>query len=168
MEKKLPQVEWVFEPDFNNLTAPQVYDILKLRQQIFIIEQNCIYPDIDDIDPGSAHLLLYYKSKLTGYCRLVPPGQKFKTFSIGRVAVQQANRENGFGSLLMKRAIGILHENKDAPTIKIEAQLYLQHFYESLGFEKRSDPFDVDGIPHILMVRQSEADNRKTSYGWKP
>lgn len=168
MEKKLPKIKWVFEPDFNNLTAQQVYDILKLRQQIFILEQNCIYPDIDDIDPCSAHLLLYCKNELTGYCRLVPPGRKFDTFSIGRVAVQQSNRKSGLGRLLMKKAIGILLENKDAPSIKIEAQLYLQRFYESLGFEKRSAPFDVDGISHILMVRSSKADNRQASYGWKP
>ncbi len=150
MKKKLPDLTWKHLQNFDYLKPIEVYDMLKLRQDIFIIEQNCIYPDIDRIDPHCEHIMLYSDTNLVAYCRLVPPGKKFDKWSIGRVTVSSKYRGNNYGRLLMNRSLDIL-KRKEIKTVKIEAQQYLRSFYESLGFVKISDAFDVDGIPHILM-----------------
>lgn len=144
-------MKWKHVPDFSSLTAFEVYKLLKLRQDVFIIEQDCIYEDIDNIDFESEHVMLFDDEKLIAYSRLVPPGIKFDEYSIGRIIVDATYRGKTLGRDLVKKSIEILEE-KGVKTIRIEAQEYLLNFYTSLGFEKVSDSYPVDGIPHVQMV----------------
>lgn len=141
---------WKIIHKFDQFEAIDLYRVLKLRQDIFIIEQDCIYSDIDLIDIVSEHILLYDQESLVGYCRIVPDGEKFDTPSIGRVIINPAYRGLGMGKKLMEKAIGILRE-RGVLSVIIEAQEYLERFYQSLGFVKKSESYEVDGINHILM-----------------
>ena len=141
---------WKIIHKFNQFEAIDLYRALKLRQDVFIIEQDCIYEDIDLIDLVSEHILLYDQESLVGYCRIVPEGEKFDAPSIGRVIVSPAYRGLGKGKLLMEKALGLLRE-RSVPIVIIEAQEYLVRFYQSLGFINKSQAYEVDGINHILM-----------------
>lgn len=143
-------MNWKFIHEFDQFDAIDLYRALKLRQDIFIIEQNCIYDDIDALDIVSQHLLLYDSESLVAYCRIVPEGKKFDAPSIGRVIVNPAYRNMGKGKELMEKALELLNKENESKVV-IEAQEYLERFYQSLGFHKRSEPYDVDGINHILM-----------------
>lgn len=143
-------MNWKFIHEFDQFDAIDLYRALKLRQDIFIIEQNCIYDDIDALDIVSQHLLLYDSESLVAYCRIVPEGKKFDTPSIGRVIVNPTYRNMGKGKELMEKALELLNKENESKVV-IEAQEYLERFYQSLGFHKRSEPYDVDGINHILM-----------------
>lgn len=150
MKEKLPEINCRLITNFNDLHAIELYDILKLRQDVFIIEQQCIYSDIDDLDIYSEHLLMYQGSVLAAYCRFVPAGKKLDELSIGRVVVSQRFRRKNIGKELMRTALRVLAQ-KEVHIIKIEAQNYLRSFYESFGFTIIDGPYDIDGIPHILM-----------------
>lgn len=141
---------WKIIHEFDQFEAIDLYRVLKLRQDIFIIEQDCIYDDIDTLDLSSRHILLYDNDSLVAYCRIVPEGIKFDAPSIGRVIVNPIYRRTGKGKELMLKALDLL-SGENATRGIIEAQVYLEKFYQSLGFCKRSKPYDVDGINHILM-----------------
>lgn len=143
-------MKWKHVNRFEELTPADVYNILKLRQDIFIIEQDCIYEDIDSLDTECEHLMLYDENKLVAYSRIVPAGKKFTSPSIGRIIVAKAYRGDGLGRILVEKSVDIL-KMAGEQTILIEAQLYLNHFYESIGFITISDPYDIDGIDHIKM-----------------
>jgi ElaA protein len=136
--------------EFNKLSPADVYNILKLRQDVFIIEQNCIYDDIDGIDLFSEHVMIYDENILAAYSRIVPAGAKFDEISIGRIVVHPQYRGMGLGKEIVNKSLDILGK-REAKCVTIEAQCYLENFYRSLGFEKISEPYDVDGIPHIEM-----------------
>lgn len=144
-------MDWKYIQSFKMLSAEEVYSILKLRQDIFIIEQNCIYDDIDNIDLVSEHLMLFKNKKLVAYSRIVPPGVKFTTYSIGRVLVHPSQRRKNMGRKLVLKSIEIV-KRKKVNSISIEAQEYLLEFYSSLGFRKTSETYPVDGIPHVEMI----------------
>lgn len=144
-------ISWKYYRDFSEFELKELYEALKLRQDVFIIEQNCAYDDIDGLDLKSEHLMLYNKEDLAGYVRLVPAGLKFETDSIGRVVVSEKARGMGYGQMLMKKALSILRDS-NRMRATIEAQEYLERFYSSLGFSTISKPYDVDGISHIKMV----------------
>ncbi|MCC5940300.1 MAG: GNAT family N-acetyltransferase [Balneolaceae bacterium] len=144
-------MKWKHISDFSALSPFEVYKLLKLRQDVFIIEQECIYEDIDTIDFDSEHVMLFDVEKLVAYSRLVPPGIKFDEYSIGRIIVDATYRGKMLGRDLVKKSIEILEE-KGVKSIRIEAQEYLLNFYTSLGFEKVSDSYHIDGIPHVQMV----------------
>lgn len=144
-------MQWIHTTEFEKISAVDLYQILKLRQDIFIVEQNCIYKDIDDLDPHSEHIFLKDEKETIAYARIVPAGKKFEHASIGRIVVKKSQRGKGYGIEVVKRAIEILYA-RDVDTVLIEAQNHLQAFYESLGFEKVSDPYPVDGIPHVKMI----------------
>ncbi|TVR19252.1 MAG: GNAT family N-acetyltransferase [Balneolaceae bacterium] len=146
-------MKWKHVKEFNSLTASEVYKILKLRQDIFIIEQDCIYDDIDNLDQHSEHLMLSDGETLIAYLRIVPPGKKFENYSIGRVIVKKRYRGKNLGRQIMKKSLSIL-KDRNAEIVKIEAQEYLLDFYRSLGFNAISDSYAVDGIPHIEMKIQ--------------
>tara|TARA_R100001143_G_scaffold63605_1_gene73843 strand:+ start:71060 stop:71569 length:510 start_codon:yes stop_codon:yes gene_type:complete len=148
--KKVYRMNWKIIHEFDQFEAIDLYWALKLRQDVFIIEQDCIYDDIDALDPVSRHLLLYDNDSLAAYCRIVPGGKKFDAPSIGRVIVNPKYRSLGLGKKLMGKALDILSDEKESKVV-IEAQEYLENFYHSMGFHKRSEPYDVDGINHILM-----------------
>jgi ElaA protein len=144
-------IKWIFS-EFDNLRAGDLYKALKLRQDIFIIEQDCIYPDLDNMDYHSFHLLGYCGGTLAAYLRVVPPGKIFREPSIGRIIVAREYRSTGIGSELVK--LGIKHTNQlySDCRIRIEAQAHLREFYQGFGFSKVTDAYEKDGIPHIQML----------------
>jgi ElaA protein len=139
---------------FDDLTIPELYDVLQLREAVFQIEQNCIYQDIDNKDKKCYHFMLYKDAELVAYCRIVPEGISYEGYvSIGRVASKIEYRKEGFGRQLMAKALDKTAQIFPHLPIKISAQSYLQKFYESFGFIKVSDEYLEDDIPHIAMVR---------------
>ncbi|NER79760.1 MAG: GNAT family N-acetyltransferase [Leptolyngbya sp. SIO1D8] len=144
-------IEWRWK-QFTELTSEELYKILQIRQQVFIIEQQCIYPDIDDLDYDAWHLLGFSPEKeLTAYLRVVAPGKKYQEPSIGRVLTHVNKRGGGLGRQLME--VGIQRTKQQFPQqgIRISAQTYLENFYRRLGFESIGEPYLEDDIPHIEM-----------------
>ncbi len=144
-------IKWNFT-EFDKLQAGDLYKALKLRQDIFIIEQDCIYPDLDNVDYHSFHLLGYSGDTLAAYLRVVPPGTIFTEPSLGRIIVSREYRKTGIGSELVKRGIKHTHQLYNLCPIRIEAQAHLRKFYQGLGFSKVTDAYEKDGIPHIQML----------------
>lgn len=122
-----------------------------MRQDVFIIEQDCIYDDLDRLDMQASHLLLFEEEELAGYLRILPAGTKFNEVSIGRIVIPFQKRNSGTGKLLVEKGMQIVLES-GIHEIRIEAQQHLEGFYKNLGFQTKSAPYDVDGIPHIEML----------------
>ncbi|MEI7964025.1 MAG: GNAT family N-acetyltransferase [Chitinophagaceae bacterium] len=137
---------------FSSLTPVSLYAIMQLRNEVFVVEQQCVYQDADDKDAVSWHLTGWDGNKLVAYARIIPPGISFETSSIGRVVTSPAYRKTGAGRALMQRAIEFAFNQFNTSSICIGAQLYLLHFYQSLGFTPCSEEFLEDGIPHIEML----------------
>lgn len=146
------QLHWLLKR-FDDLTPYQLYAILQLRNEVFVVEQNCVFQDADDKDQNSYHLMGFLDNKLVAYTRLVPAGVSYEQASIGRVVTSPSVRRSGAGKLLMQQSIDSLYALFGKVPIKIGAQLYLQHFYESFGFERVSDIYLEDGIEHIYMIK---------------
>ena len=136
---------------FSHLKPNQVYDLLRLRQQVFIVEQDCIYKDIDGIDPDCFHLLVYDNEILAAYLRILEPGLKFKEASLGRIIVAKDYRGTGLGQELIKSGISFVKSEFDNHSIRIEAQTHLKKYYHSFGFVEEGNTYKVDGINHIQM-----------------
>ena len=137
---------------FNTLTPRELYSILQLRNEVFVVEQNCAYQDCDDKDQHSYHFMGWKQNKLVAYTRLIPPGIAYQEMSIGRVVTSPSIRRTKIGKELMVRSIEKLYELFGKMPVKIGAQLYLKSFYESLGFIKSSDVYLEDDIKHIIMI----------------
>lgn len=137
---------------FDTLTSAELYSILQLRNEVFVVEQNCVYQDCDDKDPESHHLLGWHQNKLVAYTRLIPAGVAYNEISIGRVVTSLSVRGNKIGKELMQQSIEKLYELFGKMPIMIGAQLYLKNFYESFGFIQCSDIYLEDGIEHIKMT----------------
>ncbi len=137
--------------EFNELTTMELYSILKLRSKVFVVEQNCIYLDIDDRDKNANHLYIEEDEDVVAYLRIVFTDAKT---SIGRVVVNEEHRSNGYASLLMRRAIKHIYSVLNKEDITISAQAYLIFFYESLGFKIEGKEYLEDGIPHIKMIHK--------------
>jgi ElaA protein len=143
---------------FSELSPKALYEILKARAEVFVVEQRCAYLDLDGIDEHAHHLVLQNeRGDLLAYARLIPPTVKFEEASIGRVLTTQRARGNGYGRLLMRESISRLNALYPNSPIRISAQAYLEAFYNSFGFVRISDEYDEDGIPHIEMLRQERA-----------
>ncbi len=143
---------------FSELSTNELFEILKLRQQVFIVEQNCIYHDIDDTDKESLHLLAWTHSdsrasQLSAYLRIIPNNTDHKEAVIGRVIVAESVRGIGLGKTLINNAITTIKNKFPEQAIKISAQYHLEKFYSSFGFNTVSEPYDEDGIPHIRMIK---------------
>ena len=138
---------------FNELSLDELYQLLRLRSEVFVVEQNCIYQDIDDKDQKALHILGFYKNKLAAYTRLFAPGDYFNWASIGRVIVKEKYRDRKWGYQLMQVSIQQVEEVYQEHSIKISAQCYLQKFYENLGFVGVVESYLEDGIPHLEMIR---------------
>lgn len=139
---------------FNELDLDEYHEILKLRCDIFVVEQQSPYPEVDDADKESTHV--YFRDEngaIAAYARIVPPGITHPTHSIGRVLAVQ--RGTGLGRKIMEECIRIIEQDMHADTITIEAQVRAKGFYEKLGFVQSSDEFDDCGVPHIEMKRTS-------------
>ena len=137
---------------FNDLTAKELYEILRLRVDVFVVEQKCSYSEVDGKDLDAWHLWFEDEDGITGYLRLLAPGISFKEASIGRVIAKK--RRCGIGSKLMQAGIEKMKEIYGDTDIRIEAQVYAREFYEKAGFVKVSEEFLDDGIPHIEMLRK--------------
>ena len=133
---------------------PELYQILQLRSEVFVVEQNCVYQDIDGKDHKAIHLLGETGGKIVAYARLFGKGDYFDETSIGRVVVSAASRDKKYGHDLMRAAIDAIFEIFGETGIAISAQLYLKKFYESHGFEAQGEPYLEDDIPHIRMKRK--------------
>ncbi len=145
------QLNWVLKK-FSELSVSELYAIMQLRNEVFVVEQNCVYQDADDKDQQSMHFCGWHQHKLAAYARIIPKGISYAEASIGRVVTSPAFRGTGTGSQLMKHSINHTFKEFDCTEIKIGAQLYLNHFYTSLGFIQCSDEYLEDGIPHIAMI----------------
>ncbi|RPD39094.1 GNAT family N-acetyltransferase [Chitinophaga barathri] len=138
---------------FTELTNEELYQVLRLRSEVFVVEQQCCYLDMDNYDQKALHLQGVNEHGLVAYTRLFAPGVKFDMASIGRVISSPSARGKGFGRELMEVSIAGVESNWGKIPIKIGAQLYLQKFYESLGFVQSSEMYLEDHIPHIEMIR---------------
>lgn len=141
---------------FDDLTTLRLYRILQLRSEVFIVEQKCVYMDIDGKDMRCHHLSGWTgDARLAAYTRIVPPGLNFEEVSIGRVITSSSVRAAGIGKLLMNKSIESVYELYGNVPIRIGAQLYLRRFYESLGFVQSSKVYFEDNIEHIEMLREA-------------
>ena len=138
---------------YDALTAPQLYAILQLRSEVFVVEQNCVYQDIDGADAQAVHVMGWAESSLLAYARCLPLGVKFAEASIGRVITCATLRGTGAGPVLMQQAIDCVHQHWGAQPIRIGAQAHLVKFYGKLGFAPASALYVEDGIPRIEMLR---------------
>ena len=145
------ELHWQYKK-FDELTATELYQILQLRNEVFVVEQQAIYQDADNKDIASCHLCGWHEDRLAAYARIIPPGIAFQEASIGRVVISSKYRKNQLGKLLMQKAIQYTLETYQVSKIKIGAQLYLRKFYSELGFQQCSDVYLEDGIQHIEMM----------------
>jgi ElaA protein len=137
---------------FRELNSTELYKILQLRSQVFVVEQNCVYQDLDDKDLQSLHVICYHKNELVAYARCCPTNLSYKdASSIGRVVINSSHRGKKIAYSLMNKCIAICRKNYKSQSIIISAQLYLKNFYEKCGFITISDMYVEDGIPHIKM-----------------
>ncbi|MBD0376977.1 MAG: GNAT family N-acetyltransferase [Flavisolibacter sp.] len=144
-------IHWLLKR-FDELTPYQLYAALQLRSTVFVVEQNCVYLDADDKDQNSYHLLGFADNKLVAYTRIVPAGVMYQEPSIGRVVTAPGVRRTGVGRQLMQQSIKSVYNLFNNVPIRIGAQLYLQEFYASFGFQQISDVYLEDGIEHIYML----------------
>jgi ElaA protein len=149
-------IEWQ-RSSFADLSVADLYQMLALRQQVFVLEQQCIFPEIDGLDPAAHHLLGWRiadgKRELAAYLRIIAPGAKYTEMSLSRVLSSQAARGTGAGRELIARGIEYAEHLHPGHRIKIGAQAYLEQFYASFGFRTISEPYDEDGIMHVDMLR---------------
>ena len=148
------EINWKIKP-FEALTLTELYSVLELRSMVFVVEQNCVYQDIDYKDQKAIHLLGEVGGKLVAYARLFDAGVYFENASIGRVIVHPDARAQKLGHQLMQQAINHIKKLFGKEKITISAQLYLQKFYESHGFVPTSEVYLEDDIPHIEMKKES-------------
>ena len=146
------ELKWKIK-SFEALTVNELYDLLQLRSEIFVVEQNCVYPDMDGKDKLALHLIGEYDDKIVAYSRIFDAGNSFDNASIGRVVVHAAYRDKKWGHNLMREAIAGIKANFGKDKITIGAQLYLKKFYESHGFVQTSEMYLEDDIPHVEMQR---------------
>lgn len=139
---------------FQELSNEELYAVLRLRAEVFVVEQNCPYLDLDNKDQKCFHLLLYAGSDLAAYCRLVPAGLSYQEVAIGRVISAPAYRGKGLGKVVMERAISYCEDIFGMVPIRLGAQVYAKGFYASLGFEAEGEEYLEDGIPHVEMVKK--------------
>jgi ElaA protein len=136
--------------NFKELTNEELYGILKLRSDVFVVEQKCIYPDLDNLDQVSIHVCLYDKGILQAYLRVIPQGKVFKEAALGRVVSR--TRHQGYGSQVINAGLRTAKETFKADKVRIHAQQYAIPFYEKAGFKTVSSVFLEDGIPHVEML----------------
>jgi ElaA protein len=137
---------------FSELGTGPLYEILRLRQDVFIVEQNCPYRDLDDLDRQALHLSARRDGQLLAYLRALPPGASYPQSSLGRIVVSPEARGLRLGRELVERGVALNIETWPGAGICIGAQAHLEAFYNSLGFDRTSDVYDEDGIPHIKML----------------
>ena len=149
-------IQWKLVP-FEDLSLDDLYDVIQARIEVFVIEQDCPYQDVDGRDKASIHVFgRDAEGDVLAYARITKPGVRFDEPSIGRVITTRKGRGRGLGRTLMERAIEAIERDFPGEPIRISAQQYLEKFYGSLGFQTVSAPYLEDNIPHLEMVRSAE------------
>ncbi len=149
-------LKWHLKP-YKELSTSELYAIMRIRQEVFVLEQKCPFIDADYNDQPCHHLWgISPGNEMAAYARIVPPGGIYTEASIGRVVTSLKYRKAGYGKLLMQKAIEETEKIYGRNSIRIEAQLYLLHFYEGFGFVKEGEPYILDDILHIIMLRQAK------------
>lgn len=138
---------------FDELTTKELYTILRLRSEVFVVEQSCIYLDLDNKDQQSHHVLLYKNNHLVAYSRVLPAGLSYKEVSFGRVLVQADHRGEGWGKIIIEASIQAVYRIYGHIPIKIGAQYHLRNLYETFGFIAHGERYVEDGITHIDMYK---------------
>ena len=138
---------------FEALTTNELYAILRLRSEVFVVEQDCVYQDLDDKDKKALHVIGWYGNTIVAYTRIFDVKLYFNEASIGRVVVDQKHRSKGFGIDIMNASIDAIKKHYNQTQIKISAQTYLIKFYNKLGFKEQGKPYLEDGIPHTAMIK---------------
>lgn len=139
--------------NFSELSLKELYMILRLRSEVFVVEQNCVYQDIDDKDEKALHIMGMRNDELVAYTRCFKPGDYFDIAAIGRVIVKENYRKFGYGHQIMRESIKEIENRFHTTSIKLSAQQYLTGFYEDHGFEQTGEGYLEDGIPHIAMIK---------------
>ena len=148
---------WV-EKTFSELTVAELYELLALRERVFILEQTCLYNDLDGLDDRCAHLWTRSADgSIAAYLRILPPGLAYSEPSLGRVIVAASTRGTGIGRDLMREGLSRARAKYGAVPIRIGAQAYLEKFYGDLGFRRASADYVEDGIAHLEMVAEASA-----------
>lgn len=145
-------IDWQWK-SFAALSAPELYQILALRSEVFVVEQNCVYLDPDGLDQVAWHLWAHEAGQVRAYLRVLPPGVKFAEVSLGRVISHASVRGSGLGQALLARGLQQIEQQYGQVAVRISAQLYLQRFYQGFGFQVCGEAYDEDGIPHVEMLR---------------
>ena len=152
MERKL---NWKIKR-FDELNITELYEILRVRAEVFVVEQACVYQDLDLKDKKAYHLFAEEKQEIFAYLRILDKGVSYPEISIGRVLTTEVNRRKGLAREMMRKAITLITEELEEKKIRISAQLYLKAFYEELGFVKVSEVYLEDDIEHIEMLYEKE------------
>lgn len=139
---------------FSELSTTQLYGILRMRSEVFVVEQNCVFQEIDGADIDCLHLTGWTSDQqVAAYLRIVPPGLMFAEVSLGRVITSNTVRGSGIGKQLLARGMAVIEANYPAQPVRIHAQAYLEKFYGTFGFITASDVFMEDDIPHYVMIK---------------
>jgi ElaA protein len=138
---------------FSELELTELYDILQLRAEVFVVEQDCVYQDIDGKDQEALHIIGYKNGKIVAYTRCFKPGYYFEQAAIGRVVVKESQRKFRYGHEIMKASDKAIQQHYNTSGIKLSAQQYLIKFYESHGYKSIGEGYLEDGIPHIAMIK---------------
>ena len=149
----MSEIDWKFTA-FDALTLPELYAVLQLRSEVFVVEQACVFQDMDGADTAAMHLLGTSGGRLVAYARCFAAGMKFKEASIGRLITRSELRGSGAGHVLLRRALASVTQQWGPQAIRIGAQARLENFYRQHGFETTGEPYIEDGIPHIEMLRR--------------
>lgn len=152
MKKDVPELNWLVKP-LEDIPPLELYSLLKLRADVFIIEQDCIYQDMDDKDLHALHVIGAKENEVIAYTRIFDKGEYFNIASLGRVVVKESQRKFKYGHELIRESIKAIETNYGVQPIKISAQQYLIKFYETHGFKVVGDGYLEDGIPHVEMLR---------------
>ena len=138
---------------FNELTTEELYQILRLRSEVFVVEQDCVYQDVDNKDQKALHIMGIKDGEVVAYTRVFEPGDYFDNVSIGRVVVSQSQRKYGLGKQIMQSSLAAIDQRFPDKPIEISAQSYLLKFYTELGFNAFGEEYLEDGIPHRRMLK---------------
>lgn len=139
---------------FHELTIYELHELLQLRSEVFVVEQDCVYQDIDGKDPKALHIILKKSDRIVAYTRCFAPGIYFDEAAIGRVVVAVNERKHGYGHDIMEASVNAIKTRYNTNSIKLSAQTYLIQFYESHGFIVQGETYLEDGIPHIQMLKE--------------
>ncbi|MCW5519917.1 GNAT family N-acetyltransferase [Aureitalea sp. L0-47] len=139
---------------FQELTIDELHDLMQLRSEVFVVEQDCVYQDIDGKDRKALHILGFYEGELSAYSRCFQPGDYFEEAAIGRIVVDKRVRDKGLGHQIVDASIEAVQKTYNTSQIKLSAQTYLIDFYTSHGFQTTGEEYLEDGIPHIAMIKK--------------